>query len=166
MFYIPFKILTLSSSNPNNNVYATSGGDLNLTYTYILNENFDSMTVGNTPTGWTVSEAGGTVRVSDDAVSPPSTSNTLKFVDSNSGASIYGYRTFTEQTQFAMQYSVRIAAGDWANIMITNLSLYTTGASPPYYASQLYFQTDNNIYSILRIFLNSRFIFHHTSPYF
>ncbi|MBU4032971.1 MAG: integrin alpha, partial [Candidatus Thermoplasmatota archaeon] len=100
---------TLGTSNPNKNIFATAGGDLNLSANYVLDDDFDSMTVGNTPTGWTVDESGGSVRVSDEqSVSP---SNSVKIVDTSAAASSYMDITFTGIVKGVIEWDAYITVG-------------------------------------------------------
>ncbi len=100
---------SLASANPNTNIYASSGGDLMLDKTITYEDNFDTgETVGNDPTGWTITAEGTGCDVAVDDTYSVSASNGLNFNDTNSvDQNIQIDDTFTDATGFVcMEFKI------------------------------------------------------------
>jgi hypothetical protein len=110
--------------------FATSAGDVNLTNP----QNFDAQNNTDNPGGWIVTEAGGSIAVSNEQ--SVSASNSVKFVDTTARVNIS--KAISLPTTFTIEFDARVTTTTgWFQILGPS-STYTAGI-------QMLFYTDGTI---------------------
>lgn len=89
--------------------------------TYLVNDDFNSMTTGSAPAGWTLNTAGGTIAVQDI---PSSSDKSMKLNDTSTSAFVSTSKTFTSSTaDTTLEYKTMLAqTTDTEAIYIQNSS--------------------------------------------
>ncbi len=114
-----------------NSTFAVSAGDVNLTNP----QNFDAQTISDDPGGWTVTETGGSIEVSDDQ--SVSGYNSVKFTDTTDRVNITK-TSMPLSTTFTIEFDARVTTTTgWFQILGPE-SDYTAGI-------QMLFYTDGTI---------------------
>ncbi len=135
---------SLASSNPNNNIFATSGGDLNLSANIIFEDDFEDDTVGGNPDDppWTTTEdADAVVSIVNTIYYPPSdpSGQCVELADSGTGP-VGDYcritASFTAIAEGCVEYYLRVSNTEETDIFVK------TGATNV----MIMFFSGNNIY--------------------